>query len=590
MEYSKLVEVYERISSTTKRLEKTFHISELLKKTPVEDLDVIVLLLQGKIFPAWAEKKLGISAKLILKVISKATGASVFDVENEWKKTGDLGIVAFNLIGKKSQQTLFSSKLSVKKVFENIKKLPELTGTGAVDKKTSLVAQLMTSAKPIEAKYIVRTVLEELRVGVGEGSLRDALVWAYFGESLGVRYDREANDIMLDAEKRRKYNEVVDVLQHAFDVTNDFSSVAKAAKKSGLKGLKEIKLAPGKPIKVMLCQKVEDVEEGFERVGKPARIEYKYDGFRMQIHKVNGKIVIYTRRLENITNQFPEVVDVIDKNIRGKEFIIDGEAVGYEPKSGRYLPFQNVSQRIKRKYGIDEMAKQFPVEINLFDVLYHDGKSLVKESLDKRREILEKITKQSSKKLVIAKVDYTDDVKEAEKFYKEALKAGNEGIIMKRHDSVYRPGSRVGGWVKIKPVMESLDVVITGAEWGHGKRSGWLTSLTVSIIGDNGEMLEIGKVGTGIKELEESATGGGITFESLTNMLKPLIISEKGKEVAVKPEIVIEVNYEEIQKSPTYASGFALRFPRFICLRDDKGKEDASTLNIVKEFFSKQRK
>lgn len=598
MEYSKLVEVYETISKTTKRLEKMHNISLLLKNTSVDELETIILLLQGKIFHDYDETKIGMSQKLILKAINKSTGADISKIESEWKKTGDLGLVSFNLINKKTQVALFTKDLSIKKVYDNIRKLATLTGEGTVDKKISLVSELLTSATPLEAKYIVRTVLEELRVGIGEGTLRDAIVWAYFGEMLGLEYNLEENDLNLDDEKRRKYIEVVEIFQNAYDLTNDFSIVAKVAKLEGINGLKNIMLTPGKPIKVMLCQKANNIKDGFESVGSPAQIEYKYDGFRMQIHSVDSKITIYTRRLENITRQFPEVVEYIKNNVKGKDFLIDGEAVGFDPKTGKYLPFQNVSQRIKRKYDIEEIAKNFPIELNLFDILFYDGASLIKMPLYERRKLLESIVTQVNKKIVIAKVDITSDLADAEKFYKDALLAGNEGIIMKRHDSFYKPGSRVGGWVKVKPVMESLDVVIVGAEWGEGKRASWLTSFTVAIQGYDGEFLEIGKVGTGIKELEQVEKldendkvieNNSVTFDELTRLLQPLIISEDGREVKLKPKIVIELNYEEIQASTNYSSGFALRFPRLIRLRDDKGSDDASTLEMVKEFYNSQR-
>ena len=589
MDYQKLTEVYENIGKTTKRLEKTFIISEFLKEVPSDEIDTIILLLQGKIFPDYDETKIGVSQKLVLKAINKATGADLKKIEREWKKTGDLGIVSENLTTTKTQNTLFSKDLKVKKVFDNMRKLATLTGEGTVDKKISLIAELLTSATPIEAKYIVRTTLEELRVGIGEGTLRDAIIWAYFGKEYGFEYDKKENDFLIDDEKRKVYNEVSAIVQNAYDLSNEFSEVAKIAKEKGIEGLKEMVLVPGKPIKVMLCQKVSDIKEGFETVGSPAQIEYKYDGFRMQIHSLNGEITIYTRRLENVTKQFPEVVEILSKNISSKNYLIDGEAVGFDPKTGKYLPFQSVSQRIRRKYDIEEIAKSFPVELNLFDIIYYEGESLIKTPLNERRKILEKIVNQEKRKIVIAKIDVTSDLTEAERFYKDALLAGNEGIIMKRHDSPYKPGSRVGGWVKVKPVMESLDVVIIGAEWGEGKRSGWFTSFTVGVIDDDGEIVEIGRVGTGIKELAQEEGSDGVTFDDMTKLLTPLIISEDGREVKVKPKIVIELNYEEIQKSPTYSSGYALRFPRLIRLRDDKGVEDASTLSMVQAFYDDQR-
>ena len=584
MQYKQLVETYDKLESTSKRLEKTYYISELLKKTSMDDLQITALLLQGKIFPGWDESKIGVASRLIIKAINVASGIDVNKVEDEWKKTGDLGKVAENLIGKKSQSTLFRKDLSVKKVFENLRKLATLEGQGTVNKKIKLIAELLTSASPREARYIVRTVLEELRVGVGEGSLRDALVWAYVSD-LKFKYNKEEKKIELSEEERKTYNKVVEKVQHAFDLTNEFAIVASALKKDGLKGLKDISLIPGKPIKAMLYPKAKNIEDAFKGVGKPAAFEYKYDGFRLQVHKTKEGITLYTRRLDNVTKQFPEVVGYVEKNVKGSSFILDTEAVGFDSKTGKYLPFQSISQRIKRKYDIDVLAKKFPIELNIFDVMSYEGKNFLKIPFKERRKLLEKITKEIPKKIVLARQLITDNTKEADKFYKESLKKGEEGIMVKNLEGIYKPGARVGYGMKVKPVMESLDLVIVGAEWGEGKRSGWLTSFTIACLKD-GEYLEIGKVGTGIKELE----GAGVSFSELTKMLKPLVIAEKGKSVKVKPKIIIEINYEEIQKSTKYSSGYALRFPRVIRLREDKSLDEISDSDMVEKFYKQQKK
>jgi len=638
MKYINLVEVYQKLDSTTKRLEKTYFISKLLKETPLEDLFKITLLLQGKIFPPWDERKIGVASRMVLKAINVSSGLSVEEIENEWKKTGDLGKTAENLIKKKKQATLFSSDLSVSKVFNNLRKLATLGGLGSVDQKVKLISELLTSAKPIEARYITRTVLEELRVGVGAGSLRDAVAWAFFPKIVGIffrckncnnympniakclecnqaienkfnkeieRFD-EKNMLKLknidelkkaDLKKydfifckdenlaREAYNYFVDAVQRAYDVANDFSVVAEKAKIDGIKGLMSVGLEPGRPVKVMLAIKVRDIKEGFERVGKPADIEYKLDGFRLQIHKKNKDIKLFTRRLENVTKQFPEVVDYVKNNIKGDSFIIDSEAVGFNPKTKKYLPFQNISQRIKRKYDIKNMAKEFPVELNVFDIIYYNGANMVKTPFIERRKLVEKIVKPAERKIIYVKNLITSDEKKAMKFYKESLNKGNEGIMFKKLDAVYKPGARVGHMVKFKPVMDTLDLVIVGAEWGEGKRSKWLSSFTLACIDENNNFLEIGKVGTGIKEKSEF----GVSFSQLTEELKPLIISEKGKKVDVKPEVVVEVSYEEIQKSPTYNSGYALRFPRVINLRMERSAEECSTLKMVEEFYEGQR-
>jgi DNA ligase-1 len=586
MEYRELVDLYENMSSTTKRLLKTYYLSEFLKKADIGDLSTLIKLIRGKVFDDNEEEKLGISSRLILKAIGVSTGMTQNEIENEWKNTGDLGLVAENLIKNKKQATLFSQDLTIKKVYGNIRKLPSIEGTGSVDTKIKLISKLLTSAKPEEAKYIVRTVLEEMRMGIGDGSIRDAFLWNWFKDELKISYDEEANNIVFDESKRETYNEYNGLIQRAFDITNDFSRVAKLCKE-GVESLRKIELEVGSPIKVMLCQKVSDIKEGFEKLGKPAQVEFKYDGFRMQIHKTKDEINLYTRRLDNVTKQFPEVIDYLRKHVAGDDYIIDCEAVGYDEKTGKYMPFQHISQRIKRKHNIEELSKKLPVELNIFDVLFHNGKSYIHIPLNERMKKLKEMIDVVPKKIRMATLLVTSNEEEAQNFYQSALDAGEEGVIMKKLDGPYKPGNRTGGWVKIKPVMEALDVIITGAEWGEGKRSSWLTSFNISIINDFGEFLEIGKVGTGIKEVEGDEST--VTFDKITEMLKPLIAEENGKEVIIRPHVVIEVNYEEIQKSNTYSSGYALRFPRFMRLRDDKSPDDASTSEMVEEFYYSQK-
>jgi DNA ligase-1 len=585
MDYSKLVEIYEQLNNTTKRLEKTHIISGFLKDISADEMEYSMLLLEGRVFPNYDAREIGVASRLMLKSLNVATGIPVERIENEWRKVGDLGLVAESIVKTKRQATLHSAKLTAKKVFENIRKLAELEGQGTVDRKTQLIAELITSAKPLESKYIVKTILGEMRIGVGIGAMRDAIVWAFFGNKIGIEYVKEINDVRM--EDRDTYSRYADAVQSAYDVTNEFALVAKAAKSKGLEGLQGMGIKVGIPIQVMLSLKVDTIEEGLETVGKPAAVEFKYDGFRIQAHKdEKGNVKLFTRRLENVTKQFPDVVESFKKNVRGKSFIIDSEAVGYSRKTGKYLPFQNISQRIKRKYDIERMSEDFPVELNVFDIVYYDGKSLISEPFQNRRKLLEKIIWQEPKKIVLSKFLKTSDRKDIGKFFKEAFEAGNEGLMFKSLNAPYKPGARVGHMVKFKAMMETLDLVIVGAEWGEGKRSKWLSSYTIACLDENDNLLEIGKASTGLKEKEEE----GLSFVEMTRLLKPLIISEKGKEVKVKPKIVIEVGYEEIQKSPSYSSGYALRFPRVIQIRDDKGMEDASGLDYVKKLYAGQKK
>ncbi|RLG12730.1 DNA ligase [Candidatus Pacearchaeota archaeon] len=565
MDYQKLAEVYEELSSTTKRLKKTEILSKFLKSLSEKDKDVMYLLL-GSIYPEYSEKKIGISNQLVIQAISKATGIEKKEVVKLWKKIGDLGKVSEELTKHKKQSTLQSHKLNIKKIIENLRKLPELEGKGTVSKKLSLVTELLTSATPLEAKYLVRTLIGDLRIGVQESTIRDAMSKAFFKNS------KEASE----------------KIQRALDRANDISKVFEIAKKKKLSGFENVSIEVGKPIKVMLAQKAKNIKDGFEKVGKPCAIEYKYDGFRMLIHKKDNKITLFTRRLENVTNQFPEVVDYIKKYVKGKSFILDSEAVGYDSKTKEYQTFQHISQRIRRKYHIEKLQKELPVEVNIFDILYYNGKSMIDTPFKKRTELVRKIIKKHAYKIIPSKQIITSDEKKAEKFYKQALKDNQEGVMMKNLNSIYQPGKRVGHMLKIKPEENELDLVITGAEYGAGKRSGWMSSFILSCRGKKkGEYLEIGKVGTGIKE---KASDGEVTFEGLTRLLTPLITKEKGKKVEIKPKIVITVTYQEIQHSPNYNSGWALRFPRVTALRPDKPLSEIADLKEVEKDFKNQKR
>ena len=552
MYYEELANIYSELGKTTKRLEKVDIISEFLKKVSKDELSKVIYLLQGKIYADWENFKLGISQRLILKVINQATGIPANKIEDLWKKKGDLGKVAEELRRTKHQRTLSSKKLTLTKVYDNLRKLSSFEGEGTVGKKVSIVTELLSNADSEEAKYIINTVVGDLRVGVAAGIIRDSIAKAFYKD--------------------------VKEIEENYNLSVDYGKIAELSKEGKL----ELSLTPGKPVKLMLAIKVEDVEEAFKAVGKPAQCEYKLDGFRLQCHFDGKKISLFTRSMENVTRQFPDVVKYLKENVKGKNYILDSEVVGLS-KQGRYLPFQKISQRIRRKYDIEKTAKDFPVELNIFDVMYYNGKNLMNESLIKRRKIIEKIVKEEKGRIILTKKLITDDKDKVNKFYNGALAAGTEGLMVKNLQSNFKPGRYVNGWVKLKPILEPLDLVITGAIWGEGKRSNWLSSFIVSCRkGD--EYLEIGKVGSGVKEKNE-----GVTFSDLTKTLKKLIIKSSGKNVEIEPKIIVQVSYEEIQKSPTYNSGFALRFPRINILRDDKGLSDVDSLERIKRIYRNQR-
>ncbi|MCL5018258.1 MAG: ATP-dependent DNA ligase [Candidatus Pacearchaeota archaeon] len=564
MRYLKLAELYDAVSSTTKRLEKIKILSDFLKHLDASDREVLYLLL-GNIYPDYDERKIGISSQLAIKAISKATGTEKEKVVKEWKSVGDLGKVAEKLTKSKKQHTLESHVLTTEKVLENLRKLPALEGKGTIDKKISLITELLTSASPIEALYLVRTLIGDLRIGIQVSTIRESMANAFFKD---------------EKEGAKK-------VQEAIDKSNDVASVFDIVKRGKMNELGKVKIEIGKPIKAMLAQKAKNVKEGFDAVGRPCAIEYKYDGFRLIIHKKGNQIILFTRRLENVTKQFPEVADFIRKYVKADSAILDSEAVGFDKKTKEYKPFQSISQRIRRKYDIEKLREELPVEINVFDILYYNGKSLLNEPFKKRTELIRKIIEPHPYKIIHSKQIITDDEKKAEEFYKKALKDNQEGVMMKNLEAEYNPGSRVGHMLKIKPEERDFDLVITGGEYGTGKRSGWISSFIISCLDKNkNKFLEIGKVGTGFKEKTEE----GVSFDELTKKIKPLIIEEKGKNVKIKPKIVISVTYQEIQKSPTYSSGFALRFPRFTALRPDRSPSDVATLKEIEKDFENQKR
>ena len=483
MLYTELAKIYERLEATSKRLEKTSILAELFSKLNEEE-GYVVMLCTGSIFPAYEEKEIGISSQLAIKAISKTTGISAEEIVKKWKFTGDLGKVAGQLMEKRKQALdAFEKKLTTDKVYENLKKAAGFSGQGTVDRKVSAIAELLSVASPLEARYVARTVLEELRIGVGDAVVRDAIVWSCFGEKLGVKYNKQGNEF--EIENRGEYNRYVNAVQEAYDLATDFSAVFEAAKK-GLHSLEEVQLKPGKPVKVMLALKTSTLEDGFETVGKPAALEYKYDGFRLMINKSeDGKIKLFTRRLDEVTKQFPEVVKYVKEYVKGNSFILDSEAVGYDPKKLSYRPFQEISQRIRRKYEIEKLQKELPVEVNVFDIIYFEGKNLIKKPFAERRKILGKIIQNKKWQLKLSEQIVTSGIKDAEKFYSNALQEGEEGVMMKNLNAPYKPGARVGYMLKLKPSEKEFDLVIVGAESGTGKRSGWLSSFILACQHEN---------------------------------------------------------------------------------------------------------
>ncbi len=562
MKYIELVKVYDALSKTASRLEKTQIIAEFLPR--LKGHEEWAYLLRGRVYPEYDVREFGISSQLTIKAIAKASGSDSKGIVQKFNKIGDLGDVAFEILHKKKQKALFFKELDVNHVLLNLRKLCEIEGAGTVDKKMDIIAELLQNASHDETRYLIRTLLSDLRVGVADATVLDAIISAFFKE------DKE---------------EMTKKVKNAYDLLTDFAVVLKMAFK-GESAFEHVELIPGRPLNVMLAIKAENFSEAFEACGKPAAIEHKYDGFRVVISCDGKEIKLFTRRLEDVTNQFPDIVKFVKEHVKAESFILDSEAVGFNYEKKKYLPFEAVSQRIKRKYHIDKLVKELPVEVNVFDVLYLNGKNTVELPFKERRKIIEKIIHEEKWKFKIATQIVTDNMEEAERFYKEALKLGEEGVMIKNINAQYKPGRLVGYMVKMKPDVADLDLVVVGAEYGKGKRAGGLTSFIVACRqGD--DFLEVGKVSSGLKEKSSEGT----TYMELNNLLKPLIISERGNSVKVKPKVVVAVTYQNIQGSPSYNSGFALRFPRITAYRPEKSIKDIAALDeIIKEVKRQKRR
>ncbi|MDI3475173.1 MAG: ligase 1 [Thermococcaceae archaeon] len=554
MKYAELADLYRRLEKTTLKTLKTKFVADFLKKTPDELLEIVPYLILGKVFPDWDERELGVGEKLLIKAVSMATGVPEKEIEDSVRDTGDLGESVALAIKKKKQKSFFSQPLTIKRVYDTFVKIAEAQGEGSQDRKMKYLANLFMDAEPEEAKYIARTVLGTMRTGVAEGILRDAIA-----EAFKVR---------------------AELVERAYMLTSDFGYVAKIAKLEGNEGLSRVKIQVGKPIRPMLAQNAASVKDALIEMGGEAAFEIKYDGARVQVHKDGSKVVIYSRRLENVTKSVPEVVEAIKQALKPEKVIVEGELVAVG-EGGRPRPFQYVLRRFRRKYNIEEMTEKIPLELNLFDVVFVDGESLIETKFIDRRKKLEEIVEQSEK-IKLAEQLITKKVEEAEAFYKRALELGHEGLMAKRLDAIYEPGNRGKKWLKIKPTMENLDLVIIGAEWGEGRRAHLLGSFLVAAYDPHsGEFVPVGKVGSGFTDED---------LVEFTKMLKPYIVKQEGKFVEIEPKFVIEVTYQEIQKSPKYKSGFALRFPRYVALREDKSPEEADTIERVAELYELQEK
>ncbi|HWQ19281.1 MAG TPA: ATP-dependent DNA ligase [Methanotrichaceae archaeon] len=547
--FQRFAELCKAVEGTSSTLDKIDLVAAFLKELDDGELAIAADFITGTVFPA-SDLVLGVGPAILYEAIARACGCSADEIDDLLRKTGDPGTVASMVAEKRRPQNfaafIGSDGLSLSEVYQRFAAVAKASGRRSQDAKVKNLQYLFGEATPLEAQFIARLAIEDLRIGVGEGGVRDAIAKAF--------------------------NQPAELVERGYNLTNDIGLVAVSARKGDLSNLGIIVFHP---IKMMLSQIGESIPSALSDLGTAA-VEWKYDGARVQIHKDGDLVRIYSRRLENVTSSLPEVIKAVHSHVKAKSVILDGEAVAVGP-DGRPRAFQDILKRFRRKYNVEKLAAEIPLRLFLFDILYLDGQTLIDLPLSERRSKLVQI----AGKEITADQVLTEDAGAVEAIYHDALKAGHEGVMLKNPTSVYAPGKRGKNWLKIKPIMETLDLVVVGATWGEGRRATYLGSYRLACLDpETGDLLDIGWVATGLTDE---------ALSELTELFRDKILVQKGMEVELRPKVVFEVAYEEIQKSQNYSSGYALRFPRLITVRDDKSPEEADTLARVTSLYKLQR-
>ncbi|MEM4542246.1 MAG: ATP-dependent DNA ligase [Sulfolobales archaeon] len=592
MLFEVLVKALDSAERTTSRTQLTSILVDLFKKSEPDVIDKVIYLLQGRLWPDWAGlPELGVGVKLLIKAMSKALSVRESDIEALYVKLGDSGKVVEYLKSTRSTQTLGGlskfiqkaevTKLTVVEVYDTLAKVALAVGEGSRDIKINLIASLISKATPLEAKYIARLVEGRLRLGIGDATIMDALSITFTGSSLNRQ-----------------------IVEYAYNVRADLGNVAKILATKGLDGLRGIAPTPGIPIRPMLAERLSDPQEILDKTGGLALVEYKYDGERAQIHKAGDKVLIFSRRLENITHQYPDVVELARESIKANEAIVEGEIVCIDPETGTMRPFQELMHR-KRKHDIHEAVKEYPVAVYLFDALYVDGVNLIGEPIKTRREVLAKTIAENERFRLSEAITVTS-ASDLEKFFLKAVEDGAEGVMVKamHAQSVYQAGARGWLWIKYKrdyksEMIDTVDLVVVGAFKGRGRRGGKIGALLVAAYDPDSDTFQtVCKVGSGFTD-EDLSKLDELISPYVIEHKHPRVVSEVEPDVWTVPALVIEVLGAELTLSPQHTccrgavkkgAGISIRFPRFIRWRDDKGPEDATTTKELVEMYLKQLK
>ena len=552
MKFQSLADVCERLTTTTKRTLMTDMVADFLNQLEDDEVEPAVSMMLGRPFPKWDQRTLDVSWATLNNMIRRLTETGWRELSAAFRETGDIGSATQVILEKnkvRKQATLFEKPLTVLEVRRVLEAIAESTGQGSRERKERLIESLFGRASPVEAKYLVKVMIGEMRTGFHEGLMEIAVSKAF---SVSLK-----------------------TVQTATMLTGDIGEVAAICKKHGKEGLTRLRFKVFRPIKPMLAQMAEDPKEALEEYGGETAFEHKLDGARIQIHKSDDEVRIFSRRLTDVTESLPEIVHLIPQEVQAEETILEGEIIALG-NDGSPLPFQHLMRRFRRVYDIGKMVKEIPVKLYLFDAIYIDGQSLIGLPYVERRKKL----KETAGNIPLTEQIVTRDLHEAVMFLEEAIEKGHEGLMAKRLDGPYTPGVRGKHWFKIKKTLEPLDLVIVAAEYGYGKRHRWLSDYHLAARDeDTGEFLELGKTFKGLTDQE---------IEEMTKRLKEMTIEDKGYMVVVPPRIVVEVAYNEIQESPKYECGMALRFARITRIRDDKSPEESDTIQRVRRIYERQ--
>ena len=579
MDFTDIAKMFDRLESTSARLEMTAILPDFFKDCNPDDLRSIIYLSQGKLHPDFYGVELGMADKLVLRAIAFTSGTKDSKVEEMWVKEGDPGAVAEKLIGTKKQMTLFSEPLTLDRVVKGLTLIETAEGKDSQDKKMKHLANLLHDSGPLEARYLCRIVTGRMRIGASTMTILDALSIAF-----ATKEDRGS-------------------VERAFNVTCDLGLVAETICRSGIDGIQRIQVTIGNPIKVMLAERLPSIGEVVSKMGGECAIEYKYDGIRAQVHIGKDSVKIYSRRLEDLTPNFQDIAQALREHFKGTEAIIEGECVAVDAETGYMQSFQEVTHR-RRKHGMDDAVKEVPVRIFMFDMLYVDGKDMTTTPyLQRRSALTEWFDISDNVQMSTMRIVHSED--EGEEFFEEAITARCEGVMAKSisDDSIYRAGSRGFLWIKYKKdyqenLTDSFDLAVVGAFYGMGKRAGKYGALLMaSYDPEIGRFGTVCKLGTGFDDA--FLDGMPALLDGYKTSERPSSLDAKMiPDVWFEPHVVLEVVAAEITVSPNHTagmgmikddSGLGIRFPRFTGrVRDDKDAEQCTTVQEIMEMYEMQ--